>query len=262
MPKPEKPVLITGASGNLGRFLTKTLAAEGWTLRLTDMAPFPDELPPGASFRRVDLADGLEVVRLIEGCGLVLHFGGASTDEWAFESVVDANLRGLYHVYEGARLAGARVVFASSNHAIGFHERTEKLDADCSLMPDSLYGASKAFGEVMGRLYWMKHGVESVSVRIGSCFPEPIDERMLSTWLSYPDLGRMMIACGTAPTVGCSRLWGVSNNSRSFWGEDDRVAIGWSAQDSADVFENKVLGKLSDSPVAEKYQGGIYTTRG
>lgn len=262
MAKPDKPVLITGASGNLGRFLTKTLAAEGWTLRLTDMAPFPDELPPGASFRRVDLADGLEVVRLIEGCGLVLHFGGASTDEWTFESVVDANLRGLYHVYEGARLAGARVVFASSNHAIGFHERTEKLDADCSLMPDSLYGASKAFGEVLGRLYWMKHGVESVFVRIGSCFPEPVDERMLSTWLSYADLGRMMVACGTAATVGCSLLWGASNNKRGFWGQDDREAIGWAPQDSADVFENKVLGKVSDSPVAEKYQGGIYTSRG
>ena len=129
-------------------------------------------------------------------------------------------------------------------------------------MPDSLYGASKAFGEVVGRLYWMKHGVESVFVRIGSCFPEPIDERMLSTWLSYADLGRMMIACGTAPTVGCSLLWGVSNNARSFWGQDDRVAIGWSPQDSADVFENKVLGKLSNSPIAEKYQGGIYTARG
>lgn len=262
MSKPDKPVLITGASGNLGRFLTKALGAEGWTLRLTDMTPFPDELPPGASFRRVDLADGLEVVRLIEGCGLVLHFGGASTDEWAFESVVDANLRGLYHVYEGARLAGARVVFASSNHAIGFHERTETLDADCALMPDSLYGASKAFGEVLGRLYWMKHGVESVSVRIGSCFPEPIDERMLSTWLSYPDLGRMMVACGTAATTGCSMLWGASNNKRSFWGRDDREAIGWTPQDSADVFENKVLGKVSNSPAAEKYQGGIYTSRG
>ncbi len=260
--KPDKPVLITGASGTLGRFLAKTLAAEGWTLRLTDMAPFPDELPAGASFRRVDLADGLEVIRLVEGCGLVLHFGGASTDEWAFESIVDANIRGMYHLYEGARLAKARVVFASSNHAIGFHERTERLDRDCSLMPDSLYGLSKAYGELLGTLYWQKHQVETVFVRIGSCLPEPIDQRMLSTWLSYPDLGRMMIACGTAPAVGYSLLWGASNNARSFWGTDDREAIGWAPQDSADVFENKVMGKLSGSPVAERYQGGIYAARG
>ncbi len=257
-----KPVLITGASGNLGRFLAGRLAEEGWTLRLTDMAPFPDALPAGATFRRVDLADGVEVIRLVEGCGLVLHFGGASTDEWAFESIVDANIRGLYHIYEGARLAGARVVFASSNHAIGFHERSDTLDKDCALMPDSLYGASKAFGEVLGRLYWMKHGVESVAIRIGSCFPEPVDQRMLSTWLSYRDLGRAAIACQTAPEVGCAMLWGASNNSRTFWGKDDREKLRWEPKDSADAFANAVMGKVSDSPVAERYQGGIYTARG
>ena len=257
-----KPVLITGASGVLGRFLASRLAEEGWTLRLSDAAPFPDAMPKGASFRRVDLADGLEVIRLVEGCGLVLHFGGASTDEWAFESIVDANLRGLYHVYEGARLAGARVVFASSNHAIGFHERSERLDKTCALMPDSLYGASKAFGEVVGRLYWMKHGVESVTIRIGSCFSEPVDQRMLSTWLSYRDLGRAMIACQTAPAVGYSMLWGASDNTRSFWGMDDREKIGWAPKDNAEMFADKVMGLVSDSPVAERHQGGIYTARG
>ena len=258
----DKPVLITGASGALGRFLTQRLAEEGWTLRLSDMAPFPDALPERASFRRVDLADGIEVIRLVEGCGLVLHFGGASTDEWAFESVIDANFRGLYHVYEGARLAGARVVFASSNHAIGFHERSEKLDQDCALMPDSLYGLSKACGELLAQLYWMKHGVESVSIRIGSCLPEPVDQRMLSTWLSLRDLGRAAIACQTADAVGNSMLWGASNNSRGFWGKDDREKIGWMPKDSADAFENKVMGKLSGSEIAERYQGGIYTARG
>ena len=103
----EKPVLLTGASGNLGRYLAKTLAAEGWTLRLSDVAPFPDPLPERATFRRCDLADGVEVIRLVEGCGLVLHFGGASHDEVPFEAVADANLRGLYYIYEGALGRGA-----------------------------------------------------------------------------------------------------------------------------------------------------------
>lgn len=258
----DKPVLITGASGALGRFLAPRLAEEGWTLRLSDLVPFPDPLPAKASFRRVDLADAMEVIRLVEGCGLVLHFGGASTDEWAFESVLDGNFRGLYHIYEGARLAGARVVFASSNHAIGFHERSEKLDRNCALMPDSLYGLSKACGELLGQLYWKKHGVESVAIRIGSCLPEPVDQRMLATWLSYRDLGRAAIACQTAAAVDYSMLWGASANSRSFWGTDDREKVGWVPKDSADAFENKVMGKVSDSPIAERYQGGIYTARG
>ena len=171
----QKPVLLTGASGNLGRALTKALAAEGWTLVLTDIAPFPDPLPPKASFTRADLDDGVTMLRLAEGCGLILHFGGVSTDK-PFEEVLGPNIRGLYHIYEAARREGARVVFASSNHAIGYHERSTKLDSDCELRPDSFYGLSKAYGELMGKTYWYKHGVESVSVRIGSSFPEP-DQR-------------------------------------------------------------------------------------
>ena len=257
-----KPVLLTGASGNIGRFLAKRLAEEGWTLRLTDIAPFPDPLPPDATFHRVDLGDAMEVVRLVEGCGVVAHFGGASTDEFSFEAILNANLRGLYHIYEGARLAGARVLFASSNHAIGFHERTEALDADCSLLPDSFYGLSKAYGEMMGRLYWTKHKVDSVAVRIGSCFREPTDQRMLSTWLSYPDIGRLVVAAARADEVGCSTIWGASNNARTFWRRDDREVIGWQPQDSADGYANQVMGKVSDNPVVETYQGGVYCARG
>ena len=203
-----KPVLLTGASGNIGRFLADALSKAGWTLRLSDVAPFPDPLPERATFVRADLGQGLDVLRLAEGCGLILHFGGASHDLWPFEDIVDANLRGLYHVYEAARREKARVVFASSNHVTGFHERATSLDSDCEMRPDSLYGVSKAYGELLAKLYWMKHGVESVIVRIGSCFPEPTTERMLSTWLSYEDLGRLMLACGEAEEVGYAIVWG------------------------------------------------------
>ena len=257
-----KPVLVTGASGNIGRFLARRLAEEGWTLRLSDIVPFPDPLPPRATFRRVDLGDALEVVRLVEGCGVVAHFGGAANDEFPYETILNANVRGLFHIYEGARVAGARVIFASSNHAIGFHERSEALDADCSFLPDSFYGLSKAYGEMLARLYWNKHRVQSVLVRIGSCFKEPVDERMLSTWLSYADIGRLVVAAATAGDVGCSTVWGASDNARTFWRHDDRATVGWQPQDSADSFANQLMGKLSGDPVAERYQGGMYCARG
>ena len=159
---PAKPVLLTGASGALGRVLARGLGQAGWKLRLTDIAPFPDPLPPGALFRRADLEDGVALLRQAEGCGAILHFGGISVEQ-PFETVIGANIRGLHHVYEAARRERARVVFASSNHSIGFHERPRgdgaKLDADCAFRPDGYYGLSKAYGELMGRLYWDKHGV-------------------------------------------------------------------------------------------------------
>ncbi len=258
-----KSVLITGASGNLGRMLARELTKGGWTLRLTDIAPFPDAMPERATFTQADLSDGPAILRLAEGCQAILHYGGIATEK-AWEVVMGPNLRGLYHVYEAARREGARIMFASSNHSIGFHERPsgngELLDFDAAFRPDGYYGLSKAYGELMGRMYWDKHGVENLNVRIGSCFPEPVDARMLSTWLSYGDLARMMQAFLTAPKVGHAVVWGASANPKTYWGADHRDRIGWQPQDSAEAYRDKVGGKVSGNPVTERYQGGSYPT--
>jgi uronate dehydrogenase len=255
---PSKPVLLTGASGALGRVLTRNLAKLGWSLRLTDIAPFPDPVPPGCSFTRADLVNGVDILRLAEGCGMILHFGGVSVER-PFDEILGPNIKGLYHIYEAARREGARVLFASSNHSIGFHDRSEKLDSDCQFLPDGYYGLSKAYGELMGRMYWYKHGVESVLVRIGSSFPEPIDARMLSTWLSYDDLTRLCIQATLATEAGCMVVWGASANQRSYWGADDRARLDWTPRDSADPFAAQLAGIVSDNPIQESYQGGGYT---
>ena len=212
-----RPVLLTGASGALGRQIAAHLGGLGWSLVLTDIAPFPDPVPEHARFVAADLEDGVAMLRLAEGCGTILHFGGVSTEQ-PFETVIGPNIRGLYHIYEAARREHARVVFASSNHSIGFHEVTETLDAGCAMMPDTYYGLSKAYAELMGRMYWMKHGVENVNLRIGSCFAKPTNARHLSTWLSYGDV----------------------------------------SQDSADDAAERVGNIVSPDPVERRYQGGGY----
>ena len=252
-----RPVLLTGASGALGRQLAPALAAAGLTLRLTDIAPVPDARAANASFTRADLEDGVAILRLAEGCGTIVHFGGVSVER-PFEEVLGPNIRGLYHIYEAARREGARVVFASSNHTIGFHERNVTLDADCPFRPDGFYGLSKAYGELMGRLYWDKHGVENVNLRIGSSFPRPVDSRMLSTWLSYADLCRLVLRCILAESTGHAVIWGASDNSRTWWRRDHRGRIGWAPADTADVFAAELEGKLSGNPVSERYQGGAF----
>lgn len=257
-----KPILLTGASGKLGRMLTKALSAHGWRLRLTDISPFPDPLPPGAEFTRADLEDGVTIMKLAEGCSTILHFGGVST-EHPFEDIIGPNIRGLYHIYEAARREQARVIFASSNHSIGFYDRTDSITPEQPFRPDGYYGLSKAYGELIGRLYWDKHGVESIFVRIGSAYPEPIDARMLATWLSYDDLATMMTRCVLAETVECHVIWGASNNARMTWWQGDaRQKIGWAPKDSADAYAGQMAGKVSSNPVAERHMGGAFCTVG
>lgn len=255
---PAKPVLLTGASGALGRSLARSLGALGWRLVLTDIVPFPDALPPNARFEKADLSDGVTIMRLAEGCGAIIHLGGVSVER-PFEEVIGPNIRGLYHIYEAARREKARVIFASSNHSVGFHERAESIPADTPFLPDGYYGLSKAYGELMGRMYWFKHGVESVNVRIGSARGEPIDARMLTSWMSLPDLSRLMERAVLTPTVGCVVIWGASKNARMTWWRDDaREALGWAPVDSADPFAGQLSGAVSGDPVQEKYMGGAY----
>lgn len=255
-----KPALLTGASGALGRVLAAALARQGWTLRLTDIQPFPGPVPDRATFEFADLADpdASRIHRLADGCGTILHFGGVSVER-PFDEVIGPNIRGLYNIYEAARQAKARVLFASSNHTVGFHRRDEVLEVDCTFRPDGYYGLSKCYGELMGELYFAKHGVESVLVRIGSCFPEPTDARMLATWLSYDDLTSLVVCALKAEKVGCIKVWGTSNNKRmTWWEDDDRQVIGWSPKSSADAYRDALAGKTTGDPVIEQHQGGAY----
>lgn len=255
MALPTKPVLLTGASGKLGRYLSKGLAERGWRLRLTDIAAYPDPLPALAEFTEADLNDHATMLRLAEGCTAIIHFG-ALVEYGTFETMIGANFRGTFHMFEAALRGRIRVVYASSNHVIGFYERSTALDRDHPYRPDSFYGVSKVFGEMVAQLYWDKHGIESVSLRIGSCYPEPQDERMLATWLSRDDLVDLVERSILAESVECSVIWGASNNKAGWWKNDDRARIGWHPKDSADAWSPH-FSKNGDS-VANRFQGGAF----
>ncbi|HZF74404.1 MAG TPA: NAD(P)-dependent oxidoreductase [Acetobacteraceae bacterium] len=258
-------VLVTGASGRLGSRVAAMLAAEGFRLRLTDLRA-PAALPEGAEFTPADLTDPAPWPGLLAGCRAVLHFGGIPNETPGPEAIEAVNIRGTRHVYEAARLARARVVFASSNHVVGFHARpapgAPRLHAGCVFRPDTHYGLSKMHGEGLARLYWDKHGVESVVVRIGSCTEAPTDARMLSTWLSPRDLAALCRCATEAAEVGCAVVWGASANPASFWGDDDRARIGWHPKDSAKPWQAALEGLRSGDPVAEHFQGGAFCALG
>lgn len=257
-------LLLTGAAGGLGRVLRPRLKAICETLRVSDIAEL-DAASADEEVVRADLADKAAVTALLEGVDAVVHLGGVST-EYAFETILPANIVGTYHVYEGARRAGTRrMVFASSNHVTGFYKQSETITPQASPRPDTYYGLSKAFGENLAQFYFDRHGIETVSLRIGSCFPAPRGRRGLSSYLSYDDLERLVVASLTAPVVGHTVIYGVSAN-RSLW-YDNRSAghVGYAPQDSSEPWRAELEARephIDRSDPTAIHQGGIFVTQG
>jgi uronate dehydrogenase len=201
-------ILITGAAGRLGTQLRKGLAPLAGTLRLADREPIAN-LAGNEEAAVFDLADMEATLAATRDCDAIVHFGGAPNEQ-PWQTILDANIRGSYHIYEGARKHGARrVVYASSVHAIGFHAVEAQIGVDDPVRPDGLYGVSKCFVESLSRLYWDKFGIESVCLRIFSSFPEPADRRMLWSYLSFADCVRLVEASLTAPRVGHTISFGM-----------------------------------------------------
>ena len=256
-------LLLTGAAGGLGRALRGRLVELTRTLRLSDITDAPDAAP-GTEWMKCDLADGAAVHELLRGVDAVVHLGAISTDA-PFEPIMQANILGVFHLYEAARRHGVkRVVFASSNHTIGFYRQGERIDANSPTRPDSFYGVSKVFGEELSRFYFDRYGVETVCLRIGSSFTEPKDRRMLVTWLSYEDLFELVRRSLVTPNVGHTIVYGASANSDSWWDNSKAAHLQWHPVDSSEQFRAKVEAQpplAADDP-AVRYQGGAYVKGG
>jgi len=256
-------LLLTGAAGGLGRVLRDSLKPYAGIVRLSDVAPMAaagesEEIVP------CDLADKAAVDSIVEGCDAIVHLGGVSIER-PFEEILEANIKGVFHIYEGARRHGVkRVVFASSNHVIGFHKQGEVIDADCLRRPDGYYGLSKAYGEDLSRFYFDRYGIETACLRIGSSFPEPKDRRMLITWLSYRDLTELVRCCLFAPRLGHTIVYGMSDNRDKWWDNRKAAHLDFHAQDSSEPFRAKVeaLPALDPADLAAQYQGGAFVKAG
>jgi uronate dehydrogenase len=231
---------------------------------LSDVAPLE---APAAHEECVhtDLSDAEAVMRMVQGCEAIVHLGGISV-EAPWSQILKANIEGLVHLYEAARIHKVRrVVFASSNHVMGFYRQDQVIDAMSPPRPDGFYGLSKAFGEDVSRLYFDRYGIETACVRIGSSFPEPKNRRMLATWLSYDDLHRLVVSCLTTPVLGHTIIYGTSDNAASWY--DNRLAhhVGYRPKDSSDGFRSGIHASTPEPDLtdpADIYQGGAFVKTG
>jgi uronate dehydrogenase len=255
-----KRVLITGAAGEIGTRLRALLKPVYPQLVISDVRR-PTDLRANETFAQVDLADAPAVDELCRGIDGIVHLGGKSI-EGTWDEILQSNIIGCYNLFEGARKAGVkRIIFASSNHSVGFHERESKISGDVVPRPDSRYGVSKLFGEGLGSLYAYKHGIGVTSLRIGNFADAPIDVRRLSIWLRPDDLVRLIRIGLERPGIVYEVLYGISDNDRAWFDNSRAVELGYAPEGRSEPYAEAVIAaepKEGKSPVAEYYQGGTF----
>ena len=253
-----RTVLITGAAGDVGSHLRRELAGR-FKLRLADVRPIAD-LAPGETFARADARRMEDMLQATRGVDAVVHLAGFSSEgDW--ETIRDVNIDGTYNVFEAARRNGVkRILFATSNHAVGFYRRDETIDHRVYPKPDSRYGVSKVFGEALGSLYADKYGMEVFNIRIGNVNPRPVDKRRLSIWISPRDLAQLVTLGIERPDIRFEIVYGVSDNERSWYDNANATRLGYRPQDRSEPYAEEVLRneKPGADPLTERFQGGTF----
>ena len=251
-------VLLTGAAGMVGRMIRPYLRERYGEVVLSDRHPVSD-LEKGESFRLAELSDAGAVGAMMEGIDRIVHLGGQPV-EAPWEVVLQSNIIGLHNVYEAARKAGVRrIAFASTNHTIGFYSRKARISTRDRTRPDTRYGLSKVFGEEMASLYADKHGIGTLSIRIGNVDYLPADERRLSIWQHPEDFVQLCAIAFEHPDIHNQIVWGASDNARSWWDMSENHRLGYRPKHRAEDHRSHALANvLPPDPVGDLFQGSVF----
>lgn len=248
----KEDLLVTGGCGIIGSILKPALEKR-YTITCLDTR----KTEPKCVI--ADITNLSEIEKFFENTENVIHLAAASSLQADWESVYSANILGTYNVFEAARKYGTkRVIFASSNHVTGLYERdwpissivqgnTWNLDPSKIPMvthlspprPDSLYGASKLFGEGLGQYYSNEYGIKVICLRIGTVrsynWPMSSEKRFFSTWLSHRDLIQLVEKALVCDSISYDVFYGVSNNKWRYWDvSHGKEVIQYEPKDNAD----------------------------
>ena len=263
-----KRVLITGVYGLIGNAAYRRLVEQPEAYEVHGLARrrhASDRISdanmlevPEDRFHLADLVDFDAVKRAVEGMDAIVHLAADPSGQHGWESLLNSNLIGAYHVFEAARLAGVeRVIFASSIQAVFGYRDTEPyktiMDAqydqvepaaipklthrDCARTLN-LYASSKVWGEALAHTYAYSHGLSSIILRIGWVIEKdaPPGPRGRNQWCSRRDIAQLIQRCVDAPAdLRFDIFYGVSNNDYNWVDiEHARDVLGYVPLDRAE----------------------------
>jgi len=236
-----KTILLTGASGRIGRCLRFALR-DDYRMVLFNRSVI-DDLAPNETLVRGDTTDAAAVEAAARGADVIVDMAGVSDVAPFRDKLLPTNILGTYNVFEAARVAGVpRIVYASTHHVVGYYPAGERLDEAVPYRPSSMYGVTKCFAEATGRLYADKAGLQVICLRIGFFRDRPIEERHLAVWISPGDMARLVRCAIEAPDIRYEIVYGISKNTRR-WRDLTRAreVLGYEPQDDAEAFAAELL---------------------
>jgi NAD+ dependent glucose-6-phosphate dehydrogenase len=264
-----RKVLITGAYGLVGNVVYGHLARDPEAYDVYGLARrrhpsdrvIKDRMHeiPEEKFFLVDLSDWEEMLRAVQGMDVVVHMAADPSGMSGWDSILESNVIGAYHVFEACRLAGVeRVIFASSVQ-VNFGQRLKMphragIDEHAPLdippvthqqptRPPNLYAASKVWGEALAYVYAHRHEMSCICVRIGWVTAEdypPMHKFIWSStvWCSQRDIAQLVEHCICAPpSLRFDVFYGISDNRVRFADiEHAREVVGYAPQDRAEDY--------------------------
>lgn len=246
-------VLITGAAGRIGTTLRRGLPQLGWTIRGLDRVNI-DPVTEHEDSLIGDLGDEALLDAAMRGVDAVVHLAAIPT-EAPYEEIRRHNIDGTFEVFDAARRAGVpRIVFASSIHATGFSPKQQLLRTDEPPHPDTHYGVSKVFGEMLGRMYADRYGMQVACLRIGAFEERPGWQHSMTIWLSPGDAVRLVHACLSSPDLGYAVLFGVSANTQGWLDLEPARRLGYEPKDDSEAYAANITPDGGDDPL-----GGFMT---
>lgn len=208
-------LVITGANGAVATALRPLLSPLFAEVVLSDLDE-PSKLAANEVFQRGDLGRLEDLMVVTKGADAILHLGGGS-QELDFEILKEANLLGIRNIFEAARQNRVnRMVFASSLHTHGFYSRGESFDEFSTPRPDSLYAATKLFGEATAYVYAQKCGIRTACIRIGAIGSDAQSTEP-GCWISDKDLADLVLIGLTHPDIRYEIFHGLSHHKNAPW---------------------------------------------
>lgn len=187
-------ILITGATGRVGRTLIPSLIGKGHKIK-TLIIPGDSNKniiqKMGAEIQEGSLEDNSTYPSILKDINAVYHLGGLLPAGNTNDDIFDANIKGTYKLLEAIAVNNIklhRFIFASSDEVYpSLKPRYLPLDEDHPRYPYSVYGLSKAIGEDLCNLYWREYNVPIVNARFTFTVvnKELVDETSLSSTLFF-----------------------------------------------------------------------------